>query len=251
MHQDLMTDATTTKTILIAAAIVGAALLIGTITTSIATTTILTGNQVFAQQQQQADSLVVQNTTTSIQDPVPGHSSHQLALAAPPRQDGKIWSGVVTFTASKPVDVVVLHPYNKPQTAATNQSFGEPLNAPNPFAPGQNIAITLMTKQTDRPIFSGSLPFAGTALAFHTTTGEPFTVTYTLDAEAKSPTTTTTGTTTDVDRLPLQREDNVTRLPPQPQGPDAMPDAIPPPDDDDEQQSPPEEEAPANSTSSN
>jgi hypothetical protein len=250
MHQDLMTDATTTKTILIAAAIVGAALLIGTITTSIATT-ILTGNQVFAQQQQQADSLVVQNTTTSIQDPVPGHSSHQLALAAPPRQDGKIWSGVVTFTASKPVDVVVLHPYNKPQTAATNQSFGEPLNAPNPFAPGQNIAITLMTKQTDRPIFSGSLPFAGTALAFHTTTGEPFTVTYTLDAEAKSPTTTTTGTTTDVDRLPLQREDNVTRLPPQPQGPDAMPDAIPPPDDNDEQQSPPEEEAPANSTSSN
>jgi hypothetical protein len=184
-----------------------------------------------------------------MQDPVPGHSSHQLALAAPPRQDGKIWSGVVTFTASKPVDVVVLHPYNKPQTAATNQSFGEPLNAPNPFAPGQNIAITLMTKQTDRPIFSGSLPFAGTALAFHTTTGEPFTVTYTLDAEAKSPTTTTTGTTTDVDRLPLQREDNVTRLPPQPQGPDAMPDAIPPPDD--EQQSPPEEEAPANSTSSN
>jgi|SRR5215218_3896686 len=248
MHQDLMTDATTTKTILIAAAIIGAALLVGTITTSIATT-ILTGSQVFAQQQQQGDSLVVQNTTTSMQDPVPGHSSHQLALAAPPRQDGKIWSGVVTFTASKPVDVVVLHPYNKPQTAATNQSFGEPLNAPNPFAPGQNIAITLMTKQTDRPIFSGSLPFAGTALAFHTTTGEPFTVTYTLDAEAKSPTTTTTGTTTDVDRLPLQREDNVTRLPPQPQGPDAMPDAIPPPDD--EQQSPPEEEAPANSTSSN
>ena len=251
MHQDLMTDATTTKTILIAAVIIGAALLIGTITTSIATTTILTGSQVFAQQQQQGDSLVVQNTTTSIQDPVPGHSSHQLALAAPPRQDGKIWSGVVTFTASKPVDVVVLHPYNKPQTAATNQSFGEPLNAPNPFAPGQNIAITLMTKQTDRPIFSGSLPFAGTALAFHTTTGEPFTVTYTLDAEAKSPTTTTTTTvtTTDVDRLPLQREDNVTQLPPQPRGPDAMPDAIPPPDD--EQQSPPEEEAPDNSTSSN
>jgi hypothetical protein len=191
-HQDLMTD-TVTKTILIAVAIIEAALLTGT---SSITTTILTGNPVFAQQQQQGDSLVVQNTTTSITDPVPGHSSHQLALAAPPRQDGKIWSGVVTFTASKPVDVVVLHPYNKPQTAATNQSFGEPLSAPNPFAPGQNIAITLMTKQTDRPIFSGSLPFAGTALAFHTTTGEPFTVTYTLDAQAKSPTTTTTTTTT-------------------------------------------------------
>jgi hypothetical protein len=150
-------------------------------------------NQAFAQgqPQQQGDSLVLQNTTTSIQDPVPGHSGHQLALVAPPREDGKIWSGVVTFTASKPVDVVVLHPYNKPQIVTTNQSFGEPLNAPNPFAPGQNIAISVMTKHTDDPIFAGSLPFAGTALAFHTTTGEPFTVSYTVDAEAKSATTTT------------------------------------------------------------
>jgi hypothetical protein len=84
-----------------------------------------------------------------------------------------------------------LHPYKRPQIVTTNQSFGEPLNAPNPFSPGQNIAIALMTKQTDRPIFAGSLPFAGTALAFHTTTGEPFTVSYTVDAEAKSATATT------------------------------------------------------------
>jgi hypothetical protein len=172
------------------AVVVGATLLVGSISSSSSYQT--SGQQAFAQgqPQQQGDSLVLQNTTTSIQDPVPGHSGHQLALVAPPREDGKIWSGVVTFTASKPVDVVVLHPYNKPQTA--NQTTGEPLNAPNPFALGQNIAITLMTKQTDRPIFSGSLPFAGTALAFHTTNGEPFVVTYTVVAEAKSPTTTTT-----------------------------------------------------------
>ena len=176
------------------AIVVGATLLIGSITSSSYQTS---GQQAFAQgqpQKQQGDSLVLQNTTTSIQDPVPGHSGHQLALVAPPREDGKIWSGVVTFTASKPVDVVVLHPYNKPQIVTTNQSFGEPLNAPNPFAPGQNIAITLMTKQTDRPIFSGSLPFAGTALAFHTTTGEPFTVSYTVDTEAKSATAGTNAT---------------------------------------------------------
>jgi hypothetical protein len=177
------------------AVVVGATLLVGSISSSSSYQT--SGQQAFAQgqPQQQGDSLVLQNTTTSIQDPVPGHSGHQLALVAPPREDGKIWSGVVTFTASKPVDVVVLHPYNKPQVVTTNQSFGEPLNAPNPFAPGQNIAISVMTKQTDRPIFSGSLPFVGTALAFHTTTGEPFTVSYSFDAEAKSATTTgTTGT---------------------------------------------------------
>jgi hypothetical protein len=183
-----------TKLSIAIAVVVGATLLIGSISSSSYQTL---GQQAFAQgqPQQQGDSLVLQNTTTSIQDPVPGHSGHQLALVAPPREDGKIWSGVVTFTASKPVDVVVLHPYNKPQVVTTNQSFGEPLNAPNPFAPGQNIAISVMTKQTDRPIFSGSLPFVGTALAFHTTTGEPFTVSYSFDAEAKSATTTgTTGT---------------------------------------------------------
>jgi hypothetical protein len=184
-----MTD--TTKATLTAAAIIGTILLIGAMTTSSSPTMTLSPNRVFAQQQTTAgDSLVVQNTSASKQDPVPGHAAHQLVLVAPPRQDGKVWDGVVTFTASKPVDVVVLHPYNKPQTA--NQTTGEPLNAPNPFAPGKNIAITLMTKQTDRPIFSGSLPFAGTALAFHTTNGEPFVVTYTVVAEAKSPTTTTT-----------------------------------------------------------
>lgn len=172
------------------AVVLAATLLIGSVSFSSYKTS---GQQAFAQgqPQPQGDSLVVQNTTTSIQDPVPGHSSHQLALVAPPRADGKIWSGVVTFSASKPVDVVVLHPYNQPQIVTTNQSFGEPLNAPNPFAPGQNIAIALMTKHTDRPIFAGSLPFAGTALAFHTTTGEPFTVSYTLDADAKLATTTT------------------------------------------------------------
>ena len=173
------------------AVVVGATLLVGSISSSSSYQT--SGQQAFArgQPQQQGDSLILQNTTTSIQDPVPGHSGHQLALVAPPREDGKIWSGVVTFTASKPVDVVVLHPYNKPQVVTTNQSFGEPLNAPNPFAPGQNIAISVMTKHTDDPIFAGSLPFAGAALAFHTTTGEPFTVSYTVDAEAKSATMTT------------------------------------------------------------
>ena len=183
-----------TKISIVIATVVGGMSLVGPISSSSSYQT--SGQQAFAQgqsqQQLQVDSLVLQNTTTSVQDPVPGHSGHQLALVAPPREDGKIWSGVVTFTASKPVDVVVLHPYNKPQIVTTNQSFGEPLNAPNPFAPGQNIAITLMTKQTDRPVFAGSLPFAGTALAFHTTTGEPFTVSYTVDAQAKS--TTTTGT---------------------------------------------------------
>jgi hypothetical protein len=63
------------------------------------------------------------------------------------------------------------------------------LNAP--FGDGK-VAISLMRKFTDSPINAGSLPFAGTALAFHTLDGTPFTVTYAVDAEAKSSTTGTT-----------------------------------------------------------
>jgi hypothetical protein len=46
-----------------------------------------------------------------MQDPLPGHQLHQIVIAALPRADGKIYSGVVTFTASVPVEVVVLHDY--------------------------------------------------------------------------------------------------------------------------------------------
>ena len=74
-------------------------------------------NQVFAQQQEsQAISFTVQNTSMSSQDPLPGHEAHQAVIAAPPREDGKIYSGVATFTSSYPVEVIVLHGYTPPQT---------------------------------------------------------------------------------------------------------------------------------------
>jgi hypothetical protein len=55
-------------------------------------------NQAFAQQQDQAISFTAQNTSASTQDPLPGHEAHQIVMAAPPREDGKIYSGVATFT---------------------------------------------------------------------------------------------------------------------------------------------------------
>jgi hypothetical protein len=55
-------------------------------------------NQAFAQQQDQTISFTAQNTSASTQDPLPGHEAHQIVMAAPPREDGKIYSGVATFT---------------------------------------------------------------------------------------------------------------------------------------------------------
>ena len=159
---------------------------------TIIATTLIAINQLAYAQEEEQESYTVQKTETSTQDPLPGHESHQIVLAAPPREDGMIYSGVATFSASQPVEVVVLHGYNP--TVAANQTVGEPLTAP--FADGQ-VAISLMKQFTDTPINAGSLAFTGNALGFHTLDGKPFSITYTVDAEIKEAATTATTTTTE------------------------------------------------------
>jgi len=119
-----------------------------------------------------------------------GKVPHQIVFALPLRNDSKIWTGTVTFTASKPIEIEVLHGY-KPQSAVDAQ-HGEPYHATLPNK--KTVAISTMTMFTDTPvkvtdtsISTGSLQFTGSALVFHKTSGEPFTVTYTVDAVARIP----------------------------------------------------------------
>jgi hypothetical protein len=142
----------------------------------------LTANNAIPALGQEDNKFAVQATGKSIQDPLPGHESHQIVIAAPPRDDGKLYSGIATFTASQPIEVVSLHGYN---ATATDKEHGEPLNAP--VGDGK-VAISLMKKYTDFPVSAGSLPFAGSALAFHNLAGKPFTITYTIVGEVNQPT---------------------------------------------------------------
>jgi hypothetical protein len=128
-------------------------------------------------------------TTTTVNAQVPGMTTsqentttaqQQLVMALAPRSDGKVWVGTVTWTASKPVEVVVLHGYNSSVTA--DAAHGQPLTAP--FGNGA-VAISLIKTPSGTPVASGAMPFAGNALAFHTLSGDKFTVTYTVDATAK------------------------------------------------------------------
>lgn len=119
-----------------------------------------------------------------------GKLPHQIVFALPLRNDSKIWTGTVTFTASKPIEIEVLHLY-KPQSTI-DAEHGEPYHAKLPN--NMTVAISTMTmftdtpvEVTDTPISTGSLQFSGSALVFHKTSGEPFTVTYTVDAVARSP----------------------------------------------------------------
>jgi hypothetical protein len=179
-------------TIVLASAIIAAAALggLGVITTNVNAQvpgmTTSEGNTTTAQQQSTpatptSDTVTLQKTGVSDTDPLPGHSAHQLVMALAPRSDGKVWVGTVTWTASKPVEVVVLQNYNSSVTGA-DAAHGQPLTAP--FGNGA-VAITLIKTPSGTPVASGTMPFAGNALAFHTLSGDKFTVTYTVDATAK------------------------------------------------------------------
>ena len=135
-------------------------------------------------------TFVEQKTVMSQPAPVrhPGQPSHEVVFALPLRNDGKVWSGTVTFTASKPIEVEILHTYAPEQKP--DSLHGEPYHA---VLPGnKSITITHMRDIVDVPIeingtriSSGSFNFVGNALVFHKTSGEPFTVTYTIDAKVK------------------------------------------------------------------
>jgi hypothetical protein len=142
--------------------------------------------------QESPDVVTIQNTSMSVPAPnsvVDKSMPHQIVVALPLRQDGKIWTGTVTFTASKPIEVEVEHRYNP--KVIPDAKHGAPYNA-KWIDNTTHIALSPMTMfsntpvaVTNTPISTGSFVFAGYALLFHKTDGIPFTVTYTIDAVAK------------------------------------------------------------------
>jgi hypothetical protein len=134
-----------------------------------------------------ATNFTAQKTATSTVDTLPGHQMHQAVIVVPERTDGKIWVGTVSWTASKPVEVRLLHDYDTSVTP--DAAHGKPVTAP--FGNGESAISLILASNgaaTVPSYYSGSLDFAANQVAFHTLGGIPFTVTYTVDAVAKSPT---------------------------------------------------------------
>src|SRR5215216_5274884 len=109
------------------------------------------------------ERIVRQGTITSIQDPLPGHEEHQAAILLPLRQDGSIYSGVLTYTASAPVEVVIadvqtLNETEQSMLNVTEDGFGTLLTSP--LDNQTSIAITIITPPYgDTPVPSASTPF--------------------------------------------------------------------------------------------
>jgi|ERR687886_1240147 hypothetical protein len=116
------------NSIIAAACIVTSTIILLFASTSITTPTTVTAqtqnsstSQQQQQPQQQSTEFRVQNTSMSIPAPNANCAKfnstscqlipHQIVIALPLRQDGKIWTGTVTFTASKPIETEVFHIY--------------------------------------------------------------------------------------------------------------------------------------------
>jgi hypothetical protein len=106
-------------------------------------------------------------TITSSQDPGQGHENHQLALILSP-SEGTIYDGSLTFTASVPVQLIVLHEINE------NDAKGQPTWTID----GKKIyGLSLI----DTGANAGSFEFTGAALALHSSNSQEFTTTVSVD----------------------------------------------------------------------
>lgn len=140
-------------------------------------------------QQQNEETIRTQETVMSRAAPVAhtGNLPHAVVFALPIRDDGKIYTGQVTFTASKPIEVEIIHIYRPDQLP--DEVHGQP---PTAVINGTTITYSHLTGIIDNNIITGDVPtssgtfeFTGSGLVFHKRSSEPFTVTYTIDAAVR------------------------------------------------------------------
>jgi hypothetical protein len=125
-----------------------------------------------------------QGTVSSIPSPLAGHTRDNVAIVLPLRNDGGLYTGVITFTASKGVQVQVWNVLSGVSPTTTiGRDFGELAISPSPNGKGF-VATTEVGGGGGggRGDTSGSVPFTGNAVAL--VGRSPFIATYSLTAQA-------------------------------------------------------------------
>ena len=136
------------------------------------------------------ETIAWRGTLTSSVDPLKGHEGHQATVILPPRNDSALYSGVLTYTASKPVQVVVVQIYDldNATTAKIPDKFGTILTSPAPWNKGETVTPLMMSiDYLNSPTLSKTVPFVGNVLGLHTMDGEPFIATYSVVADIIQP----------------------------------------------------------------
>ena len=132
-------------------------------------------------------SVVLEGNVASSQDPLPGHDGQEMASILPFRQDGSMYSGIVTYTATAPVEVAVLNMQMLNETEqeilnATDNGEFETVIAPQLDNQTSLSVSYIIPQYGSSPLSSASIPFAGNALWLHTIDGTPFTATFAVNA---------------------------------------------------------------------
>jgi hypothetical protein len=121
-------------------------------------------------------SFVWQGTKSSVADPLAKKGKEQIAWILLPRPDDAVYSGVLTYTASKGANPEVWHLFSPGNSTAFSKTFG--VVSASPYS-GKSFAVADISPSGP----SGSIPFSGNALVLHAKS--PFTVTYTVNAVAQ------------------------------------------------------------------
>jgi hypothetical protein len=127
-----------------------------------------------------------QGTVTSEPTPIPGLEDTESAMVLPPEDNGLISTGVITYSASEPIQVAVLQMQDLNDTErqilnATDSPFG---TIPTVQLDNEtSVAISLL----GAPAEAATVQFSGNAVMLHSADGTPFAATYSLDSEGHRP----------------------------------------------------------------
>src|SRR5215204_7354648 len=132
-----------------------------------------------------AQKISQQGLVTSSTDPLPGHETHQSAVILRLRADNAVYDGTLTFTASKPVEVQVLHRAPNSTVPTIPTEFGALNVLPLPGGEG-SVTISNIVPEFQEGGFVASLPFSGNAISLHNIDGEPFAASYSVTADANT-----------------------------------------------------------------
>ena len=122
-----------------------------------------------------------QGTVSSLPDLTSARGRGAVAVILPPRKDGGLYTGVITYTASKPVSVEVWNQLSGVgPTTVVPREFGA--ISLSPGTTGKSYALALVGPAGP----SGSVPFTGNGVALHSTSA-PFIATYSLTATTSTP----------------------------------------------------------------
>ena len=130
-------------------------------------------------------TIVLRGTVSSLGDPF--DPSFNAVDLLPPSMDGTIYSGTITFAASKRVLVGIYQPYEVTDSSMIDPTFGEPFNFP---IDEENHKISISVIEPQYGEFaapSATISFVGSGLTIATLDTQPFVITYAISASAWKP----------------------------------------------------------------